>query len=169
MVNSKLQSQLLRMMKVDVRMRTAAGKGGKWDYGMDKKHAKVMIKIVNAYGWPTYRLVGKKGSIAAWLLLQHADYNLAFQKKCLKLLQKAVKEKQADKGSLAFLTDRVLVNSGKKQVYGTQFYAPKGVFIPRPIKDRKNLDERRKEARLGSFAKYEKLMLNVNKNWKPRK
>ena len=154
------------MMKADVKMRTAAGKGGKWDPEMDKRHAKVLVKIVNEFGWPTYKLVGRKGSIAAWLILQHADYNLAFQKKCLKLLQKAVKEKQADKGSLAFLTDRVLVNSGKKQVYGTQFYAPKGIFIARPIADRKGLDARRKSAKLGSFAKYEKLMATVNKRWK---
>jgi hypothetical protein len=57
----------------------------------------------------------------------------------------------------AYLTDRILVNNSKKQLYGTQFYRDKrGVLIARPIKNKDNLDKRRKAVGLESFQKYSK-------------
>ena len=39
--------------------------------------------IVNKQGWPTISDIGKDGFNAAWLLVQHADTDRAFQKQCL--------------------------------------------------------------------------------------
>ena len=68
------------------------------------------------------------------------------------------------KTNIAYLKDRVLVNNGKKQLFGTQFYTnKKGIFGPRPIKDIKNLNKRRKEYGLPPFSEYKKLI----KSYKP--
>jgi hypothetical protein len=46
-----------------------------------------------------------------------------------------------------------LVNEGKKQLFGTQFYKNKKcIFRPRPIRDMKNLDKRRKKYGLPPFS-----------------
>ena len=58
--------------------------------------------------------------MAAWVLAQHLDEELALQRQCLGLLEGAVADGEADAESLAYLTDRVLVNEGKPQRYGTQ-------------------------------------------------
>ena len=44
---------------------------------------------------------------------------------------------------VAYLTDRVLVNEGKPQEYGTQFHVVDGVRQPRPIREPGKVDERR--------------------------
>lgn len=152
MVNEKLRKELIDMMKVDQDMR----KSDSFDIEVDKKHIERMKMIIAQYGWPKHDLVGEDGARAAWLLVQHSpDPN--FQKKCLKLLEQAVKDKQASKEDLAYLTDRVLVHEGKEQLYGTQFYLDKkGKYGPQPIKDRKNLNKRRKELGMEPFEEYEK-------------
>lgn len=143
------------MMKRDQEMRNS----GKYNSLIDKSNTASMKQIVRNYGWPGYQLVRKDGALAAWLLVQHADHDLVFQKKCLSLIENAVKRGQADKVSLAYLTDRVLVHEKKKQLYGTQFYLnKKGKYGPRPIKDLAKLDERRKVCGLEPFKKYEKTM-----------
>ncbi|MCP4246955.1 MAG: hypothetical protein GY778_07885, partial [bacterium] len=58
--------------------------------------------------------------------------------------------------ALAYLTDRVLVQEGKPQRYGTQFFAKDGVFKLNPIEDEAYVDARRKEVGLGPLAEYVK-------------
>jgi hypothetical protein len=61
---------------------------------------------------------------------------------------------QAHRADIAYLTDRVLVNTGKPQVYGTQFQSEGGIRKPRPIRDPENVDERRNEMGLTTLAEY---------------
>ena len=82
--------------------------------------ATLMRKIVAEHGWPGRSLVGADGAMAAWVLAQHLDEEPALQRQCLGLLERAVADGEADAESLAYLTDRVLVNEGKPQRYGTQ-------------------------------------------------
>lgn len=115
---------------------------------VDKKNTLEMKKIVNKHGWPGKSLLGKKGAFNAWLLVQHADHDIDFQEKCLKLLTAAAEKGEVDKKRVAYLTDRVLLHRGKKQIYGTQLrsFPQKGKTIlkPQPIKNRKKIDELRK-------------------------
>ncbi len=123
----------------------------------DAKHTARMKEIVAKFGWPTVSMVSKDGATAAWLLVQHADADPRFQRQCLKLMQN-VAAGEVSPGNVAYLVDRVLVNEGKQQLYGTQFWSQDGKMVPRPIEDRENLDKRRKEAGLGPFSVYEKHM-----------
>lgn len=56
----------------------------------------------------------------------------------------------------AYLVDRVKVNSGELQVYGTQFdlNAERSTHIPRPVVDPANLNVRREKMGLGTIESY---------------
>ncbi len=156
-MNKRLQKQILKMVAKDQAMRFF----GVWNPRIDHKNTNALKNIIKKYGWPDIPLVGKKASLGAFLLAQHADKDLKFQKLCLKIITEKFKEHKMEPQSVAYLTDRVLVNSGQKQIYGTQFYFNKKTkkFGPRPINDRKNLFKRRRQMKLGSFWANYKLLL----------
>ena len=131
---------------------------------LDSIHTDRMRGIIKKYGWPGKSLVGKRIAQMAWLLTQHADYDVPFQESCLKLLEKAVACGEAEPRHVAFLTDRVLIHKGKKQIYGTQFTTKKnGAPIPFPIKDIKTLNKKRKQVGLEHFSVYTKKIKGVYK------
>ena len=65
---------------------------------------------------------------------------------------------EASRAHLAYLEDRVRVNAGQPQLYGTQVTVTDGELGPSPIDDRERLDERRAEAGLEPFADSEARM-----------
>ena len=155
-MNRLVRNQILAMYAEDQDMRASDC----FDSSVDERNIKKLKSIINKYGWPTYDSVGPTTAKWAWLLVQHADFDVKFQIKCLTLMKNAVKRNQARKEDLAYLTDRVLINTGKKQLYGTQFYIDeKGKFGPRPINNQKNLDARRKKMGLPPFNQYKQHMI----------
>lgn len=121
---------------------------------IDRDNTDRMKEIVKRFGWPGKSLVGKDGANAAWILVQHADHDRPFQKRCLGLLHPAVKNGEATGEQLAYLTDRVRIGENKKQVYGTQFRFVDGKLQPYPIEDEANVDRRRKAVGLSTLADY---------------
>jgi hypothetical protein len=171
--DEELRQELLKMVKEDQDARKEVLKDGSGDSPTFRKLRKVdqrntarMKEIIAKHGWPGKGLVGDDGAHAAWLLVQHADEDREFQKRCLALLERAVKAREASAVDLAYLTDRVLVAEKKKQLYGTQFRSVDGKMEPHPIEDEKNVDRRRKEAGLPSMAEYRKMMEEL---YKPKK
>lgn len=171
-VNQKLRRELLIMLKDDQKYRgivtdiekndTLADdekqkrvseiweKQAKLDNGNIKKLAKILEK----YGWPGRSLVGKEGSLAAFLVVQHGD--LEYQKKYYPLLKEAINKGEADRDDAALLEDRILMREGKKQIYGTQLHfneATKKLELW-PIEDEEGVDARRASVGLESIAKY---------------
>lgn len=114
--------------------------------------------MVEKHGWPTRKLVGLDGTRAAWLLVQHADHAVAFQRKCLTLMQAHRTDDQVAKADIAYLTDRVAVNEGKPQVYGTQGHVVEGAWRPRQIRDDGNVDKRRQTVGLQPLKEYIEFM-----------
>ena len=124
----------------------------------DSQNTVWLDEIIKQYGWLTFSLVGEDGAQAAFLIVQHSP-SLQFQKKCLELLEQAVAQKEADKISLAYLTDRIQTSEGKPQIYGTQGQTnPDGSIIPFPIEDEEHVDERRQAIGLEPVAEYFKHM-----------
>lgn len=118
--------------------------------------------IFKQFGWPGANLVGKDGSSAVWLLVQHADEDKPLQQQALKSLEAAVRKGEATKPNLAYLTDRVRVNSGKKQVYGTQLAWPDPDHPePKPTEDMRNLNKRRAAMGLNPIEEYLKSTLQA--------
>jgi hypothetical protein len=119
----------------------------------DSENTAWLKTIVANRGWPGGILVGKDGALAAWLLVQHADADPKFQRTCLDLMVKLPKDEVAQ-GNVAYLTDRVLLAEGKKQLYGTQFVPVDGRLQPRPLEDETNVDRRRAAVGLPPLAEY---------------
>ena len=120
----------------------------------DRENLPRLKGIVEQFGWPGSQLVGEEGADHMWLLVQHCDQDIDFQKLCLELLRVAVGKEDVPKKHLAYLTDRVLVNMGEAQLYGTQMQIIDGCPIPQPIEQPVNLDSRREEMGLGTFEAY---------------
>ena len=114
------------------------------------KHVARLEEIIAAHGWPGITLVGFNGMNDAWLLAQHGGRD--FLPKVLPLMYEAVLKHELDENLYATSLDRVLVQQGKKQMYGTQF-AP-DLCAPLPIEDPEHVDERRKRAGMVPLAEY---------------
>jgi hypothetical protein len=122
---------------------------------VDVAHTDRLREIVDEFGWPGRSLVGAKGAHDAWLLAQHADKQLDFQRRVLALLEEAVTAGEAEPKHLAYLTDRVRIAEGRPQLYGTQMFgAGDGDFGPFPIEDEEHVDERRAAVGLEPVAGY---------------
>ena len=109
-------------------------------------------KIVAEHGFPTPSMVGQDGFNAAWLLVQHADPDPAFQQA---MLEQMVEKRLLSGEHLALLTDRVLRAQGKPQRYGSQFTPEDGRQVPQPIEEPLDkLDERRASMGMMPFDDY---------------
>lgn len=121
---------------------------------MDHRNTARMKEIVKEHGWPTRSMVAGDGTRCAWLLVQHGDHAVAFQRKCLELMRTHKTTEQVFLVDLAYLTDRVLVNERKPQIYGTQFHVTGGKHQPRPIRDSEDVDKRRKAMGMSTLKEY---------------
>ena len=86
-------------------------------HDVDAANLAELKQIVAACGWPA----GKKASHSAWLLTQHADNDIVFQRQARQLLEAAVKSGAAAPRDLAYLADRIAAAEHRPQEYGTQF------------------------------------------------
>lgn len=75
--------------------------------------------VIENEGWPSEEKVGKQAELAAWLIAQHSDFDVVFQEECLTLM-KNLPQNQDRNIHIQYLTDRILVNQDKKQIYSTQ-------------------------------------------------
>lgn len=120
----------------------------------DRARAERLREIVDEYGWPTFSLVGESAATAAWAIAQHADHDVELQERMLELMRVAVADEEADPSQLAFLEDRVALNQGRAQIYGSQIGCVDGEAVPGPIEDEENVDARRAEVDLEPLADY---------------
>ena len=145
------------MVEVDQSMRNRGiDNPDEWDETVDHRNTERLKAIIDEMGWPSISKVGYDGSSNAWLLVQHADHDPEFQKRCLELM-KSEPEDEISKRDLAYLEDRITVGDGKPQIYGTQFHTNSdGQLELLPIKDPDNVDKRRKEMGLETLDENRK-------------
>ena len=121
---------------------------------LNKQNAETLKKIVKQCGWPTRKNYNGIVATQAWLIVQHADHDLEFQKEVIEILKVQVKKGDGGARELAYLTDRVNVSEGKLQTYGTQFMVLESGKVVLPEKDQLNkkyLNKKRKEIGLESI------------------
>jgi hypothetical protein len=141
----------------DLRERNLDSGDEYWDEEVDVKNTQRMKDIVQRVGWPTISKVGAKTSSDAWLLVQHADHDVEFQEHCLELMKEAC-DGEVDKHDIAYLEDRLRVNLGRGQIYGTQFRQEGGEHLPLPIEDEENVDVRRSKMGMGPLTEQVEIM-----------
>jgi hypothetical protein len=122
---------------------------------IDKKNMGRLEEIIKQYGWPGRSLVGEEAANTGFLILQHAD--LTFQKKYFPLVKEGARKGEVRPGDAAMLEDRMLMNEGKKQIYGSAVQSgPEtgGKLVLHPIEDEEHVDERRAAVGLMPLAEY---------------
>ncbi|MFE9682783.1 DUF6624 domain-containing protein [Streptomyces sp. NPDC006285] len=109
---------------------------------------------LEGHGWPGYRLVGEQGSRAAWSIVTYCG-DVALQARALVLLEKAVRQQDADSRHFALLADRLCLYRGEPQRFGT-LYIPtdSGTLELYRVKDLPRLDDRRHALGLEPHAEY---------------
>lgn len=158
-----LRRELLTMVQRDQEARFAAlnaDKAGDHDKAkalwpkveeVDNKDTARLRDILAKDGWPTRSMVGEDGAHAAWLLVQHADKDVAFQKQVLAMMKPLADKGEVGMVDYAYLEDRVAVAEHRKQRFGTQFTAERE---PSPIEDEAHVDERRTAIGMPTMAEY---------------
>lgn len=146
----ELRAELLEMMEADQAERTGEV-GGDWN---DEERTARLVEIMDEHGWPGVDLVGDDGATAAWVIAQHSDLDVDVQERALELMREAVAAGQADATELAYLEDRVALNTGNPQIYGTQIGCVDGRAEPAEMVDPESVDHRRAEAGLEPLADY---------------
>lgn len=152
-----LHDELVAMFEQDQYYRTGMVPPGEPepDFVEDWVRINRLQEIIGEVGWPTFDLVGAEGATGAWVIAQHADQNPMFQELARELLRAAVADGQGDPVELAYLDDRVRVNQGDEQVYGTQVRCRGGEPTPAtPISDPDAVEELRAELGLDPLTVY---------------
>ncbi len=120
---------------------------------VDSSNTDWLKRVIAEYGWPGRNLVGADGSNAAFLMVQHST-DPAFLVSSLPLLENAVKNGEARAADYALLFDRVAIQGGRKQRFGTQARLVNGSMVFDPIEDSVHVDKRRADVGLSPLATY---------------
>jgi hypothetical protein len=166
--NLTLRKELLAMVEQDQDIRNELIKGGvdhpkkeisaRMD-AIDSRNTAKMRRIVKQYDWPRAELVGWDGTEAAFMVVQHSPHS--FQKALLPLMQKEYGTGHLSGPNYALFLDRVLVEDGRPQVYGSRpkfFDEKNGEPALYPIEDEANVDKRRAEVGLSPLAEYREML-----------
>ena len=160
-MDETLRAELLEMERLDRSVRADLVERGELHTGgyhpemqaVHQRHNARMRTIIGTYGWPGRSLVGDDGCRAAGFVVQHAILDPELQRLTVALLTTAVTKNEAEPFMLALLTDRVLMQEGQPQIYGTQYIgAAQGGVEPWPIANPQTVDERRQAVGLPPLA-----------------
>ncbi len=167
----QLENQLKELVKVDqIAAYIPTGKykdytREKWNSFKDSVftvHKNIAEGLLDKYGFPGFDKIGKESSSDYWLLVQHCDKFPEFQKRVLVAMDKEVKKGNADPKNYAYLYDRVKVNAGEKQMFGTQVtydLETTGRALPKiGLVDSANIDSVRKAYSLEPLKDYLNMM-----------
>lgn len=123
-------------------------------------HKRWAEDILRERGFLGYDQVGEEGSSTFWLIVQHADQDPDFQRLVLASMKGEVERGNADPGSYAMLVDRVALNTGGKQVYGSQvaYHTSICQAYAKDLADSASVDERRAAVGLEPLAEYLNMM-----------
>lgn len=127
-------------------------------------HQKRLKEIFDKYGFVGFDLAGEEGSQNFWLMVQHSDHNPNFQKEVLEKMKVQVEKQNAEPSNYGLLVDRVNLNTGKPQIYGTQvdYNFDVAQAFPKNLADSANVNERRKSIGLEPIEEYLNRMTLMN-------
>jgi len=126
-----------------------------WIIEHDRKHIKELKKILKNYSWIKVSEFGPDADYHAWLLVQHAVWDVPFQKRVLAKLKLLYPRGETLPKNYAYLFDRVAELEGRVQRYGTQGQCTgKGQWDVGKVENASMLNEWRKKVGLSSIEEY---------------
>ncbi|TWB36476.1 DUF6624 domain-containing protein [Nitrospirillum pindoramense] len=111
-------------------------------------------RILALMPWPLSTTWGPAASNGAWLLVQHADADPAYQQRELGILLSQATLPPDERRHAAYLIDRLATASQREQVYGTQGWCDGKRWVSLPTRDPRHLDDRRHAVGMGPMAAY---------------
>lgn len=127
---------------------------------IDRDELKSLLKV---YEWINIRRFGEFGDNRAWLIVQHSDDDLHFQKKILHILEKLYPRKETSGQSYAYLFDRVAIAEKRPQRYGTQGSCAggPGKWEAAPMENPAKVDIWRAGVGLAPMAEYKLMFKDI--------
>ena len=120
----------------------------------DSTNLASVSRILDTYGWPSG--LSDAANEAIFLVIDHSD--LRTMNKYIGLFRDAVAKGYIQMNDLVTMEDRMLMNDGKPQKYGTQAYSlvedSKTVIYIWPVEDPDKLDALRKSVGLMPIGEY---------------
>ena len=131
-----------------------------------------VVKVLDSIGYPAKSLYGDSAGLGAYHVIQHSTTE--YQEKYLPIFERAAQQNEIERKWVAMMIDRVRVDKGLKQIYGTQIIPikdPKTGYLTNKaeiaaIEDEENVNKRRAEVGLGSIEDEAKLF---GIDYKPKK
>ncbi|MGI9530973.1 DUF6624 domain-containing protein [Lutimonas sp.] len=119
-----------------------------------------IIELLDKYGWPTASQVTEYAAAGAALIINHGTYEM--RSRYFPMLEEAFKKGEAQPLRYAKMQDRLLIEEGKEQLYGTQIRIEHNTRKIQPVKDPQYVDQRRAEIGLGPLAPYLKNRFDID-------
>lgn len=125
---------------------------------VDRATTRYANQVLERFGWLNGADWGIRTEDDFFLLVQHADADVALQRSALGSLRARAIAGRASKQHLAYLEDRVRVHEGRPQLYGTQGRCGSvgnlSRWTPDAIENPAGLEERRRSMGMSSFTTY---------------
>lgn len=130
----------------------------------DKENTAYVRSLLGDRIWFDDETDGAGSQSAAWLIVQHADFDPAFQRDMLDRLGPMVSEGRIRRTEYAMLWDRVAVHEGRPQRFGSQLICEDDQLIARGgVEDIDRLDARRAEYEMQSWETYRLMALTLTR------
>ena len=121
---------------------------------VDKALLDELLTMVPAEGWFKKSVYGERAAGAAFLIIQHSD--LESWRRFVPVLEPLVAQGEVEGQSYGLMYDRLAINEGRPQRYGTQMKCKDGRWVVDNLEDPGRVDERRRAMNFpGTMAEYE--------------
>lgn len=128
----------------------------------DSINIDIVCQILDENGWISSQVIGEKGEGTVFYVILHS--NLRIQNKYLSIIENAVDKGDFKKSNYALLIDKMCVEKGENQIYGSQVGRNEetGEFFVFPIDNPVEVDKRRESVGLPPLKAY---LLNWEIEW----
>lgn len=109
---------------------------------MDAENEKALLAMIPPEGWFLKSRYGDKAAKAAFMIVQHS--NLELWRRFVPVLEPLVAKGEVDGQNYGLMYDRLALNEGRPQRYGSQVVCKAGRWGPDTLEDPDRVDERRK-------------------------
>jgi len=159
-LNKKLRNELLKLQeKNQERLEKDIRENRKPDAFLKRmreardKNTVRLCKILKQYGWPTRSLVGQEGVEAAFFVLRNSSAR-QLNVDLVPVIVAAVAQGEISRPEVSSFIDRLRLQAGLKQLFGSQATIIDGFLVLFPIEAESQVDVRRKQYELPPLADY---------------
>lgn len=159
-LNKKLREQLLKLKEqAQERLNEDLSYHRKPETLMERmrafraKNTERLCGILKQYGWPSVALVGHDGVEAAFFVLRNSSA-ASVKVELVQAITAAATRGDISLPDFASYIDRLRLEAGLKQLFGTQATISDGLLVLYPIEAEENVEARRKQYQLPPLADY---------------